>query len=226
MLIYEIFQTLQGEGKYAGHPCIFVRTSGCNLRCTWCDTPHTSWRPQGTQRSVGEIMARTQQWQDVEHAVISGGEPMLQPDLDELVDALRDRGHFVTIESAGTLFSESVRPDFFSLSPKLAHARPDEESAQRLHDRNNDYAPLHQFVAASSDLQVKFVVQGEQDLLQIEQLIEQYQLPREEIYLMPEGIDDETLHERGLIVAEICRREGFSFTGRMPIELWGHRHGT
>ncbi|MBT4098562.1 MAG: 7-carboxy-7-deazaguanine synthase QueE [Gemmatimonadetes bacterium] len=227
MLIYEIFETLQGEGKYAGHPCIFIRTSGCNLRCVWCDTPHTSWRPTGHKRSADQILAETSQWQDVEHVVISGGEPMLQPDLAVLVHRLQERGHFVTIETAGTIFREDLHPDFYSISPKLEHARPVEhERHRRLHDRNNRHAPLQQFVATAADLQIKFVVQGEDDLQQILQLIEEYRLPRDGVYLMPEGIDDETLHERGLVVAEICRREGFSFTGRMHIELWGHRRGT
>jgi len=227
VLIYEIFQTLQGEGKYAGYPCIFIRTSGCNLRCTWCDTPHTSWRPTGNKRSVDQILAETSQWQDVEHVVISGGEPMLQSDLAVLVHRLRERGHFVTIETAGTIFLEDLRPDFYSISPKLEHARPlEQERHRRLHDRNNRHAPLRQFVATAADLQIKFVVQSEDDLQQILQLIKEYRLPRDSVYLMPEGVDDETLHDRGLVVAEVCRREGFSFTGRMHIELWGHRRGT
>ncbi len=233
VLIYEIYETLQGEGKYAGHPCIFIRTSGCNLRCIWCDTPHTSWRPTGTKRSVDDILDETSKWQDVEHVVISGGEPMLQTDLLPLVQRLKERNHFITIETAGTIFHD-IRPDFYSISPKLEHARPGqgpeavegEDRQLRIHDRNNRHDPLHDFVAAAADMQIKFVVQGEQDLQQILQLIKTYRLPREEIYLMPEGTDDETLHARGLVVAEICRREGFSFTGRMHIELWGHRRGT
>lgn len=225
MLIYEIFQTLQGEGKYAGHPCIFVRTSGCNLRCTWCDTKHTSWHPEGTKQTVEQILSTTQQWEKIEHVVISGGEPMLQPDLGELVDNFRRRGHFVTIETAGTIYRDDVRPDFFSISPKLAHSQPDDVRQRRLHDRNNRHTPLHQFVSRGPHLQIKFVVQSEADLVEILRLIETYHLPREEVYLMPEGTDDETLHDRGVIVAEICRREGLSFTGRMHIELWGHRSG-
>ena len=57
MLISEIFYSLQGEGELTGVPSVFVRTSGCNLRCTWCDTPYASWNPEGEQRSVEQIMA-------------------------------------------------------------------------------------------------------------------------------------------------------------------------
>ena len=226
MLIYEVFQTLQGEGKYAGHPCIFVRTSGCNLRCTWCDTRHTSWEPEGANQEVGQIIAATEPSRDVEHAVISGGEPLLQPDLGDLIEALKERGHFVTVETAGTIYRDDVRPDFFSISPKLSHSRPVDEVPRRLHDRNNRHDPLHRYRCEAADLQIKFVVQGEEDVDEILQIIEQYELERESVYLMPEGTDHETLHSRGLVVAEICRRHGFNFTGRMHIELWGHERGT
>ena len=104
MFISEIFQSLQGEGKYAGHPSVFVRTSGCNLRCSWCDTPHTSWQPEGERVHVTEILQRTAGWSHFEHAVLTGGEPMLQPDLPDLVSALRAREHVITIETAATIF--------------------------------------------------------------------------------------------------------------------------
>ena len=148
MLVSEIFRTLQGEGRYAGYPCLFLRTSGCNLRCAWCDTPYTSWTVEGESLDVEEILELTKPWAEVEHAVISGGEPLLQKDLAKVIAGLKTQGHFITVETAGTLFESEVRPDFFSISPKLANSRPNSErhaTELALHDRNNDHRHLEHY---------------------------------------------------------------------------------
>ena len=80
MLISEIFYSLQGEGELTGVPSVFVRTSGCNLRCHWCDTPFTSWEPVGEQRSVAEVAAAVASL-GRQHVVITGGEPLLLPEV-------------------------------------------------------------------------------------------------------------------------------------------------
>ena len=76
MRIAEIYKSIQGEGRLTGTESVFVRASGCNLRCTFCDTPHTSWRPEGDDLSVKQILAEIGSY-DCEHIVITGGEPML-----------------------------------------------------------------------------------------------------------------------------------------------------
>ncbi len=83
MKIAEIFHSVQGEGMLAGVPSVFVRTSGCNLRCTWCDTPYTSWQPEGEERSVESIIAEVNGY-GATHVVITGGEPMIAPGIEEL----------------------------------------------------------------------------------------------------------------------------------------------
>src|SRR5213080_914951 len=83
MKIAEIFHSIQGEGKLAGVPSVFVRASGCNLRCTWCDTPYASWDPEGENLNVDEIVARVKSF-NVKHVVVTGGEPMIVPDVGAL----------------------------------------------------------------------------------------------------------------------------------------------
>lgn len=228
MLLSEIFTSLQGEGRYAGRHSLFVRTSGCNLRCAWCDTPHTSWRSEGRAVAVERILAETQAWRHVEHAVVTGGEPMLQADLPRLVDGLGERGHLVTVETAATRFVKEVRPHLFSLSPKLGNSRPGPEhpAERRLHDRNNrpdDVIP--RFLDAGCEVQVKFVVQGAEDLPEILERVDRWRIPRRLVYLMPEGITREALLRRSRVVADLCGAEGFRFSGRMHIELWGNARG-
>ncbi|NCX99349.1 MAG: 7-carboxy-7-deazaguanine synthase QueE, partial [Planctomycetia bacterium] len=88
MNVAEIFASLQGEGLLAGTPSTFVRASGCNLRCVWCDTPYTSWEPEGESLSVGEILDRVRSLSP-RHAVVTGGEPLLFPEAVELCRSLR-----------------------------------------------------------------------------------------------------------------------------------------
>ena len=127
MLISEIFYSIQGGGKYTGHPSVFIRTSGCNLRCSWCDTPYASWYPEGDQMTIQEIIDKiiNEKWGDVRHVVITGGEPMIQKEMPQLVDRLKACGNFITIETAGTVWNEYVRPNLWSISPKGNNSIPD-----------------------------------------------------------------------------------------------------
>src|SRR5262245_3313164 len=101
--IAEIFYSLQGEGSMVGVPSVFVRTSGCNLRCSWCDTPYTSWQPEGEELTVDQIVARVAEY-CCHHVVVTGGEPMIAPEIAVLTGRLRNAGSHITIETAGTVF--------------------------------------------------------------------------------------------------------------------------
>ena len=122
MKIAEIFHSIQGEGLLAGTPSVFVRTSGCNLRCWFCDTPYASWEPEGEKYEPPDIVSRVLDV-DCHHVVITGGEPLLWPSLVELVNALREAGRHVTIETAGTL-EVPLNCDLASISPKLSSSTP------------------------------------------------------------------------------------------------------
>src|SRR3982750_3355990 len=105
MKVSEIFYSIQGEGKLVGVPSVFVRASGCNLRCTWCDTPYASWEPDGEDVPVEEILGRVTAFR-ARHVVVTGGEPMIMPDIVELCAALKARDLHVTIETAATVHKE------------------------------------------------------------------------------------------------------------------------
>src|SRR5258708_5450135 len=122
MKLSELFYSVQGEGKLVGVPSVFVRASGCNLRCVWCDTPYASWSPEGEEIAVAEIVARVRE-HGAGHVVITGGEPMIMPDIVELCAALRAEGRHITIETAATVY-KPVAADLASLSPKLSNSTP------------------------------------------------------------------------------------------------------
>src|SRR5438105_15501115 len=105
MKLAELFYSIQGEGKLTGVPSVFIRASGCNLRCVWCDTPYASWNPEGEDVPVGEIVKRVREF-NAQHVVLTGGEPMIMPDVIELCAAIKKTGHHLTIETAATVFKE------------------------------------------------------------------------------------------------------------------------
>ena len=224
MRIAEIFYSLQGEGSLVGVPSVFVRTSGCNLRCVWCDTPYTSWHPEGVELSVDEILARVAAHTQARHVVLTGGEPMIAPQAVELTEALRARGLHITIETAGTVF-HPVACDLMSISPKLAHSTPAGAWAST-HERLRIQPDVLVSLMQSYEHQLKFVVADPKDMDEIRSLLDQLAADRLKVILMPEGIEAEVLRERARWLAEICKREGFRFSPRLHVDLYGNMRGT
>src|SRR5438270_4808648 len=121
--IAELFYSIQGEGSLVGVPSVFIRTTGCNLRCAWCDTPYTSWQPEGAELSLDQILDEVQA-HPARHVVVTGGEPMIAPEIIPLTERLRQLGLHITIETAGTVW-KPVACDLMSISPKLANSTPE-----------------------------------------------------------------------------------------------------
>jgi 7-carboxy-7-deazaguanine synthase len=223
MRISEIFYSVQGEGVLAGVPSVFVRTSGCNLRCSWCDTPYTSWQPEGDTLSLDEITKRVAQFPVARHVVVTGGEPMIASGVVELSERLRTRGLHITFETAGTVFAP-VACDLMSISPKLANSTPDGVFHDR-HEQLRIQPEVLRQLTRSYNYQLKFVVVREADLAEIRELVKMLDAPAEKVILMPEGITSETLSERGEWVAELCKTHGYRFGPRLHVYLYGHRRG-
>lgn len=215
-----------------GVPSVFVRTSGCNLRCRWCDTPYASWNPEGKEMDLPEIMERVRSY-DCPHVVLTGGEPMVASGIEALAATLRAEGIHITIETAGTIAPGGIACDLASLSPKLANSNPDLEMAGAWRERHESTRlqpdVIRQWLERGSS-QLKFVVTRVEDLPEIEELLNEVgAIPgftRDRVLLMPEGIDVETLRERGPLVAELCLEHGFRFAPRIQIELFGNTRGT
>lgn len=230
MKITELFATLQGEGFFSGYPCFFIRTSGCNLRCNWCDTKFASWNPEGDNYSIDDIMKEISDnsWNEIKHVVISGGEPMMQNQMAELVDRLHENDHYVTIETAGTIFKEDVKADLFSISPKLNNSFPSKEEYPKefkLHTKNNTFENLPLFIGSDLNYQFKFVVEGRNDVPEIKSLVSKYNIPNEKVFIMPEGVEREVIQSRLLELAEICKEENWILTNRLHVQIWGKMRG-
>ncbi len=220
--IAEIFYSIQGEGSLVGVPSVFVRTSGCNLRCSWCDTPYTSWTPEGDELSLDCIVAKVAIYPS-RHVVITGGEPMIAREIVALTKRLRALNRHITIETAGTVF-QPVHCDLMSISPKLSNSTPQGRWAaqhERLRVRLDALARL----IAEYAYQLKFVITRPEDLAEVSDLVTRLGAAREHVVLMPEGTARDVLRERGLWLAEICKQQGYRFSPRLHVDLYGNRRG-
>ena len=230
MLISEIFHSLQGEGELAGVPSVFVRTSGCNLRCNWCDTPYASWQPEGRQMTVAEIVAAVRTY-PARHVVLTGGEPMIAPGIHELASELHELGYHITIETAATVRPDGIACDLASISPKLAHSAPDARLDVGWRRKHEELRWQPEVVArwiAAGNYQLKFVVSSAEDLKEIETMIQETgaAVPPGKILLMPEGVTVEALRARAGWLGELCKQRGYRYAPRLHIELYGNKRGT
>jgi len=226
MHINEIFYSLQGEGFLAGLPSVFVRVAGCPLRCRWCDTKYAWDKEAGRQYSTEQIVLAVQQW-TCRFVVITGGEPMVDSDLPQLVRELKAAGKHITIETAGIAYIPDMPCDLMSISPKLSNSVPDDAKLAAIHKNSKlDLAVLEELID-NYNYQLKFVVDSVNDLLEIEETIEKLgNADREKIMLMPQAASREELLAKSPMVAELCKRTGYALSQRLQVLLWNNERGT
>lgn len=234
----EIFHTLQGEGVSMGVPSVFIRSSLCNLHCSWCDTDYT-WNWEGTpwEHENGKKYSKAEYITEVDvekiaeiireypckNCIFTGGEPLLQQDgWLALIQQLRAHApdYRFEVETNGTQVPTpemAMAINQWNVSPKLSNSNNPE------HLRNQPEAM--QFFAAAQNAWFKFVIQNPDDLAEMQRLEDRYAIPRSRILLMPEGRDELTLQNRRLWLADLCRDHGYRFSDRLHIQLWGAKRG-
>jgi 7-carboxy-7-deazaguanine synthase len=226
--IAEIFCSIQGEGRLIGIPSVFIRTSGCNLRCVWCDTPYTSWKPEGEKRGVSEILREVAKHSS-RHVVVTGGEPLLAAEIEELTAKLKSLGAHVTIETAATLF-KPVACDLVSMSPKLANSTPWRRAQGRfakMHEmRRLNFGIIQQFIDRY-DYQLKFVVDQRDDFNEVAEILGRLKnVDCSRVLIMGQGKTARELRDKTKWIIDLCKANGFGYTPRLQIELFGNRRGT
>jgi len=226
MRISEIFYSLQGEGFLAGTPSVFVRVSGCPLRCRWCDTKY-AWDERAGQYCDVEKIVQAVQHLPCKFVVITGGEPMINTDLPELVRKLKACNKHITIETAGIAFLPDMPCDLMSISPKLSNSVPLDAKLAAIHeDLRLDIVVLRKLID-NYEYQLKFVVNCEDDLSEIQQVLEKTGKPDlEKVILMPQAITRDEFLAKSPMVAEMCKRTGFAFGNRLQVLLWDNEKGT
>lgn len=236
--VNEIFgQTFQGEGQTMGKLSAFVRLSGCNLTCSWCDTPYTwDWKGKNGKvynakeetvgltidQIVGQITDNIQLPKG-SHVVITGGEPLLQQTkLLVLLKELKKLGYKIELETNGTInvrnneFFKYV--DFVNCSPKLSNAGMSLETTIK-----NE--TIQQIKKYSKSYIFKFVIQTEHDLVEVDNIVSKNKLPKEKIWIMPEGKTRDTHYKNLVLLADKIIEHGYNLSTRLHVLLWSNKRG-
>lgn len=247
MRVAELFRSVQGEGLLTGTPSVFVRASGCNLRCRFCDTPYASWQPEGDSWSVEQIVARVAELAaetgaaapesrslapapgPCRHVVLTGGEPMLFAELVPLSQELRRRQFHITIETAGTRYLP-VDCDLMSISPKLSNSTPFADEHPQWparHERRRRAPQVLRRLVAEYAYQIKFVVDSPGDCQEAERYLADFpEIDPCRVMFMPQGTDQAKLQATAQWLVPYCQEHGWRFCPRRQIEWFGYARGT
>jgi 7-carboxy-7-deazaguanine synthase len=225
MKISEIFYSIQGEGFLAGVPSVFVRLAGCPLRCKWCDTKYAWDSEAGNDYNVEKILHTVQQGKS-KFVVVTGGEPMINPYLPELLQKLKSLGKHITVETAGIAFVPDLACDLMSISPKLSNSTPDGSELAESHEALRLNVNVLRKLMYDYKYQMKFVADSREDLAEILQTIEKIgNVDSDKVMLMPQAVVREELLAKSPMVAEMCKQTGFAFCQRLQILLWDGARG-
>ncbi len=210
MIINEMFLSVQGEGIYTGIPSMFIRVAGCNLNCPWCDSAYAKSQEDGNETSISSIVDEVKK-HDVEHVVITGGEPTIYPEeLKVLCNELNSLNKKITIETNSTLFVD-CNPHLLSLSPKLYLGWEEEIIKKNL--------------SKKCKIQIKIVVDSIEEALDAIKRIENFDIKKENVFLMPNAATREK-HIRGAAwLVPFCCNNNVRFGGRLQTLLWNSEHG-
>jgi 7-carboxy-7-deazaguanine synthase len=216
MVVNEIFHSIQGEGLLAGTPSVFIRLAGCPVGCVWCDTKYAWDANDGEELPIPEIVNKIVHW-PCRYVVITGGEPMVNPELLDLAKALKERNKHITIETAGIKFVAGLACDLMSISPKLSNS-----GAKKGPD---PFSPVRQLIRRYP-YQLKFVVDSPDDLPEIQQAVEQIGgVSAEKVMLMPQAKTRDALIAKSPMVAQMCKETGYMFCQRLHILLYDGEKG-
>jgi len=225
MRVIEIFYSLQGEGFLAGVPSVFVRLAGCPLRCRWCDTQY-AWDVGGGKYYSIERIADEAAKFNCRHVVVTGGEPMVNEDLPQLLRELKAREKHITVETAGIEFIADLACDLMSISPKLSNSVPADKLLAHRHEQARFNLAELKTLVANYDYQLKFVVDSPEDLPEIEETLEQLgDVDKGKVMLMPQAKTRQELLEKSGMVAQLCRQFGYAFSQRLQVMLWNNQRG-
>jgi len=226
MKISEIFSSIQGEGIHAGKPSVFLRTALCNLKCVWCDTKYTwDWDNYDYSKEVNElpiekVIEKIKEFEP-KHIVITGGEPLIQQnDIALLLSKLGD-DYFVEVETDCTIIPDSVmleHVNHWNVSPKTSNSENSREA--------REIPQCYDFFVKLENSVFKFVIENESDLVEVDELITKYSIPKNKILLMPQASTKDELNLKKEEIEKIAMAKGLLFSSRLQVERWGNQRGT
>ncbi|MCS7298357.1 MAG: 7-carboxy-7-deazaguanine synthase QueE [Spirochaetia bacterium] len=215
MRVSEIFESIQGEGDTAGRVALFIRVQGCPLDCVWCDTKYSVPFEGGIEKSVFEISNIISEFIERKEGIVvfTGGEPLaFQDEIHRIITLSQPR--FVEFETSGIYLPKSeIRKHKFNVSPKLPNAK--------LSGGEKAYNKMYQNLKVFSELKsiFKFVISNEEDLEIVMEIITSYSLPKNKVFLMPEGTSPEEILSKSKLILPFCINNGLNYSPRLQVFL-------
>jgi 7-carboxy-7-deazaguanine synthase len=177
MKVSEIFYSVEGEGRHIGYPTVFIRLSGCDMRCSWCDTKY-AWSEEGRNMTLSQILEDVQRF-PCKRVCVTGGEPLLQVhELRKLISLLKSKGYFVSLETNGAHYDEEIfsSVDFISVDVKTPSSgeKSDVNTVLKALERRS---------------QAKFVIANREDYEFFRRMYKRYEqvFSKKTVILQPEG---------------------------------------
>ncbi|MEM9586259.1 MAG: 7-carboxy-7-deazaguanine synthase QueE [Planctomycetota bacterium] len=226
--VSETFVSRQGEGELTGTDSFFVRTSGCNLRCWFCDTPYASWHPEGDQVCLESLLEQADE-SGCRHIVLTGGEPLVYEATETFCQLARQAGYHLTIETAGTV-PRQIECDLLSLSPKLSGSAPDPEEHPEWHQRHQQRRlpinVMRDLIDRSDRTQVKFVVDHQREWDEVLLVVDDLQVSPDQVWIMPQAVTVQELDQSEAWLRPWAEGNRFRYCDRQQIRWYGNRRGT
>jgi 7-carboxy-7-deazaguanine synthase len=210
--ISEIFYSIQGEGLLAGRPSVFVRLAGCPLRCKYCDTEYALDSSAGTKMSIDQAIEKTMKYSPA-YVVITGGEPMISPNISLLCQRIKEHNIHITIETAGIKYVANLACDLMSISPKLSNAYDNGQNKNR-------YLKIDRLkkLTANYNYQLKFVMEKIEDITEVHQILNDLKdFDRSKVLLMPQAKNISEYLKKSPLIVELCKANGFIFSPRLQL---------
>ena len=221
--ISEIFYSIQGEGLLAGRPSVFIRLAGCPLRCKYCDTEYALDSSAGAKMSIEQIIKKIMKYLPA-YAVITGGEPLVSPQISLLCQTIKQHNIHITIETAGIKYVANLACDLMSISPKLSNAHNNEPD-------KTGYLKIDQLkdLIKNYDYQLKFVMEKIEDITEVHQMLNDLKdvdpaarcggVDRSKVLLMPQAKNLSEYLRISPLITEMCKANGFIFSPRLQLYL-------
>tara|TARA_B110000003_G_scaffold61318_1_gene61690 strand:+ start:1547 stop:2326 length:780 start_codon:yes stop_codon:yes gene_type:complete len=235
--VLELYTAVQSEGSRQGYPTIVVRTTGCTHRCYfgeggWCDSWYTSIHPEKGTFNFQDIIDMYDEHPHIKEMMLTGGSPTMHPALvNELTHFAHDKEIFITIETEGSHFLPTDYPiNLLSISPKFSNSIPvvgavtpqgnivDEKMVKKHNSKRMNLEAIKQSIEYHSDYHIKPVIDKDLAMIsEVDEMIEELNIPVDKIWAMPAGDDRESLFESYPVVMNFVRDKGWRFTGRSHI---------
>ncbi len=223
--ICELFQSIQGEGNLQGMPSVILRLTGCNLNCKWCDTQMLLKDNKGIEYT-DEMLLKVLQGYNCSHIIITGGEPTINTNLNELIKILKDNGYYVTVETNATNIID-LDCNLVSMSPKLSNSVPftkqDEDKLAEYNKQRININAIKHYIQ-NNNYQIKFVCRGLQsdidEVKNILKLIGEYDSTK--VMIMPLADSREQLYFVQKELIRLCVKNNLRYANRLQLQVWNN----